>query len=408
MGLPGAESIKPLITDTFTIVTSTVKEDSLRTDELSTIPLGSINNDPVFGSSSADYTGQFLLTTDNFSFGAGAVLDSVVLTMAYNGKYYGDLNSRQYLIIRELQEEIAYNSDYFSNSSFTTGSMVGLWQGNFQPSDSVKVNGLTKAPHLRIRLSDEFGKRMIASGKTWLDNPDFLSVFRGLVIQSQTTTGIGCQAYFDPTHIITAVNVYYNDSMVQPFTLYSNGSRVAARISSFRHKPTGQITQALSAKRNADTCYIQSQASCKLKLEIPYLFNLVKKHPESSIIIHGASLKISPLLGGFSNTFQLPEKLILVKSDSLGRNTPILDLYLSAFADTYRGGLYNSSSNSYQFNFLNEIQEVYKNYMSGKNTNYGYYVLIPGDNPLSAARLITNTEKLNGSLKFTLTYSFVR
>lgn len=406
--MPGAESIKPLITDTFTLVTTTVKEDSLRTDELSTIPLGTINSDPIFGSSAADYTGQFLLTTDNFSFGTGARLDSVVLTLAYNGKYYGDLNSRQYLIVRELQEEIAYNSDYFSNSSFATGNMIGLWQGPFKPSDSVSVKGVKKAPHLRIRLSDEFGKRIMASGKTWLDNPELLSVFRGIVIQSQATSGTGCQAYFDPTQIVSALNVYYNDSLVQPFTLYSNGSRIAARISTFRHQTASPIQQAVQSKRNADTCYIQSQASCKLKIDIPHLKNLVMDHPESSIIIHGATLKLSPLSGSFNATFPLPEKLILVKSDSIGRNTPILDLYLSAFTDTYRGGLYNSATNSYSFNFLNEIQEVFKNYMSGKNTNYGYYVLIPGDNPLSASRLVTITEKLNGSLKFTLTYSLVR
>ncbi|MBI3234520.1 MAG: DUF4270 family protein [Bacteroidetes bacterium] len=390
------------------MTTYTVSEDSIRTDELSTFALGSINNDPIFGASSSNFYSHFLLPTDNWSFGNNAKLDSVVLTMAYTGEYYGDITSSQYFTVRELNEEITYNTNYFSNSTFQNSHLIGLWQGVHKPTDSVAINSTNVDPHLRIRLADDFGKSIIANGKTWLDNPDFLNTFKGIAIKAENTSNTGCQVYFNPASKYSAVTVYYNDTSSLSFSLYSNGARASARISQYKHQLNNGIKKDINIKRNADTAYIQAQASTKLKIEIPHLKNLVDENKNANIVIHGAELTIKPLSGTNSNEFPYPTKLLLVKSDSLGNNTPILDLYLTAFSNTYIGGTYNSDKSKYTFNFLNEMQEVFKNYYKGTNNNYGYYVLIPGDNPMTASRLVVDTRKNPKQIQFKLTYSVVK
>ena len=408
VGLPGAESINALQTDTFTLVTTTVAEDSIRTDELNTFPIGSIGNDPVFGSSTSNFFTQFLLMTDNWTFGTGVKFDSVVLTMAYTGGFYGDSSSIQKIQVSELSDEIAYNTNYFSNIKFNYQNNIGTWQGLHHTKDSVSVKGTNAAPHLRIKLSDAFGQKIIANGKTWLDNPDFLNTFKGLAITAENMSSTGCQVYFDPTSPYSAVTVYYNDSMKKDFSLYTNGARSTARINQFQHQYSTFIKNTITQKRNADTCYIQAQAGCKLKLELPTLFNIANQNPGAAIVVHGAELVVRPLDGSFTNDFPKPVKLLLVKCDSLGNNSPILDLYLSSFDAKYLGGTYNTNKAGYSFNFLNEVQELFKNYAKGQNTNYGYFVLIPGDNPMSASRMLVDTRKTQKQIQFKLTYSVVK
>jgi hypothetical protein len=81
---------------------------------------------------------------------------------------------------------------------------------------------------------------------------------------------------------------------------------------------------------------------------------------------------------------------------------------LSSFDAKYLGGTYNTNKAGYSFNFLNEVQELFKNYAKGQNTNYGYFVLIPGDNPMSASRMLVDTRKTQKQIQFKLTYSVVK
>ena len=66
-----------------------IEEDSIRTDETTKNLLGAIALDEVFGEIAASFSTQLLLIQDAVDFGEYPVLDSAILTLAYDG-YYGD------------------------------------------------------------------------------------------------------------------------------------------------------------------------------------------------------------------------------------------------------------------------------------------------------------------------------
>ncbi|MCK5839093.1 MAG: DUF4270 family protein, partial [Bacteroidales bacterium] len=73
--------------DTVSIVAFSVFEDSARTDELSTVLLGSIF-DPVFGITTTNIYSQLSLTAVSPDFGTNPLCDSMVMAIDYAG-YYG-------------------------------------------------------------------------------------------------------------------------------------------------------------------------------------------------------------------------------------------------------------------------------------------------------------------------------
>src|SRR5690606_29559288 len=76
------ENLTIHFTDTFSILTSLVKDDSIQTD-ISGVNLLGIYHDSIMGfASSAIYT-EITLAGTNVSFGQNAILDSAVLSLKY-------------------------------------------------------------------------------------------------------------------------------------------------------------------------------------------------------------------------------------------------------------------------------------------------------------------------------------
>ena len=72
-------------------VLTTESVDSLRSDEPSSLLLGSID-DPIFGENISSFLTQISLSQSNIDLGSNPIVDSVVLSYSYSG-YYGDLTS---------------------------------------------------------------------------------------------------------------------------------------------------------------------------------------------------------------------------------------------------------------------------------------------------------------------------
>ncbi|MCD4724838.1 MAG: DUF4270 domain-containing protein, partial [Bacteroidales bacterium] len=99
------------------LLSHSVREDSVRTDgnAIKTAMLGSML-DPVFGKTTAEIFSQFRLSENGHDFGTDAILDSLILSLAYTG-LYGDSLSSQTIRIFELSESMDPDSTYFSNQS---------------------------------------------------------------------------------------------------------------------------------------------------------------------------------------------------------------------------------------------------------------------------------------------------
>src|SRR5687768_4847889 len=113
-----SEAINTTRTDTFTLVTTTVREDSLRTENLSYNLLGDMN-DPLFGKTSAMVFTEPRIAVEGtgFNYGPNPQVDSVVLSFRYTGpqNYYGNLNTTQTFKVYQLNQRITAGEDYFSN-----------------------------------------------------------------------------------------------------------------------------------------------------------------------------------------------------------------------------------------------------------------------------------------------------
>ena len=389
---PKSDLLNVKYTDTLSITTFTVKEDSLRADETSLNLLGSYS-DPVFGRSTTSFYTQVRLSKENPDFGTNPVLDSVVIAFAYKG-YYGDTNTTQTVRVFKLQESIDKAADYYSNKSFNAYPNIGNLTFNPHPTDSVLVGGINAAPQLRIKLDNSFGKDLLYAGSTNLaNNTAFLQVFKGLNISADdiNTTNQGAVLYFDLLSAQSKLTVYYNDSLKFDFVTDAN----AARINHFAHDYAGTPVNAElnGTATDTDWVYVQAMAGVKTKILMPNLNHLTDS---GTIAVNKAELVISV---DNTNTSYSPNPTIaLVRIDSLGKIYYLSDQLEES---SYFGGTYDSATNKYKFNIAKYVQEV----LNGSITDYGLYLLSSGS-AVSANRIIVGSgSNANYKMKLKITYT---
>ena len=178
---------------------STISEDSLRSDEVSTLLLGCIN-DPVFGINRGSFATQFMLPFNNLDIGNSdsLIVDSVVLGLSYSGNYGN--NQPMNISVYEIKESIHKDSVFFSNYvlSYDQNNLILNPNCNINLQDSILIGGEIKAPHLRLRLDNSVGDKILdASGTSVMENnAQFVEFFKGLYISSSSFTSI---LYLNPS-----------------------------------------------------------------------------------------------------------------------------------------------------------------------------------------------------------------
>lgn len=401
--------------DTTTLIAYTTLHDSIRTRALTYYMLGSLN-DPEIGTTDANIYTQYALPYADFSFGSGAVIDSVVLQLPYatTSSYYGELNSNQALRVYELNEDLSASEDslYFSNRIYQYSAVqLGEYTGSFTSiDDSVTIqlgSQTTKVePHVRIRLDalsntlkDRFANPPSGS---FAGDSAFKAAFKGLAVVSagSPAPGSGCLSYINLRTSAAAVVVYYNDSLKAEFPIYKiNG----IRTNQFKHTylPGISIQPAFSGV-HSDVNYLQPATGLKTRITFPYLFDYVKHH---KIALTGAELIFTVKSGTSNGVFSLPSAIKLRSSDSLGRNQLILDEVISP---TYYGGTLESGQ-TYRFNVVREMQQIINQYQnSGLNINYGLNLFVQADYPVTGQRVVLDTRRGTGTFKLNLSYTVIK
>ncbi len=417
--LPQGDKFNLFQTDSFDLETFTVSEDSLRTDGLTLNAIGQLN-DQVFGKTICSAIFQTLPKNPNPALGASPKFDSVVLSLPYIGiyGYYGDTASAQTWNVYQLNQSLINTTSYFSNIKPSQGALLGSYTGNFKPSQSISIKLGSKTnsyiPHLRIKLDDNFGKSILANTAALASNDSWLSFLKGLMIVPQAATGKGGIVYFYFPHQAGNLTVYYNDSSTIDFGIGTNNSISTARISQYQHDYTGfQVAPVINKKTNSDDGYVQSMAGTKLWISIKDWQRISQQNPLSKVGVQGAELFLKVKQGSNTLGFEFPEKLLLVANDS-GRNSLLYDRSNALIGEDssyfnplnrYLGGYYDKAKGGYTFHLGRHMQNLFNDFqLRGVNKDYGFYVIIPTDNPMTASRLILDTNKKDG-VKFTLTYT---
>ncbi len=388
--------------DSFTVEAYTVSDQQLYTSNVTQGVLGNMA-DPIFGNTYAGIYSQCKLSNDGTAFDSGPVLDSVVLSLPYNGKY-GKLDQPLDLVVYELSQPMdAAYTDYKTNDAFRVdGNPIGT-RTNFTPNltDSVAVYGVNLAPQLRIRLSSYLGNKLLLADPTYFLNSDnFRDYFKGFYLATNTSKLGNGMVYLDMNN--SNITLYYhnnvNDSLTYTFPVTSS----CAKINHFDHNYAGTPVQtALNAAvpRTDSIVYIQSASGTKVKISLPYIKDLAKQ----KIAINKAELIVTKLQdnSGLDTLYHYPELLILKSIDDTNavQYLPSFDKAgVSSAKDETIGGV------TYHRYTLN-ITQFLQNLINGSSLNNGFYLTFSSALRTDRLVLSNSPSDANTKMKLKLTYT---
>ena len=393
-----------IFVDTFSLVSSVVQEDSIRTDGLIYNAVG-LYNDPIFGPVSSSIYTQVVLNGSNVNFGTAPILDSAVLTLDYN-KLYGDTANPMTIKVYEINEEMDKGNDYYSNTAVSydpTELASATFTPNITDSVDIAFDGTRKKAHLRVPLSAIFGQKLLgADTLTELNNnTSFFKFMNGLYITSSETVSNnslgpngGAFAFFDMNSSLSTLTLYYNDSLSYDFAINTDGEKYAR----FDHNYSGtEIEKHLNndALKDPTRTYVSSLAGVKTKIELPTIKDLVKDGP---VTISKAEIIFTAVNVTATTYDPIDETLILAGIDASGNEIGLLDL--DEGADHF-GGEYESSTNSYTFNITRHLHQL----LTNNSPDYGMY-LISNLRTIEANRVVLNSgESPNYKIRLEITYS---
>jgi hypothetical protein len=394
--LPPSDTLNVCQTDTASILAWSVLQDSIRSDKMTVLMMGSLM-DQVFGVTTVSFYTQFSLSNDAPSFGTSPVLDSLVLLLDYTS-VYGDTNTLQNVKVFEMAEDIYYDSAYYTNQTKQTYDIM-LANHSFKPGpkDSVTVMGYKVRPHLRINLSNMthyLGNKLLdAPASAMVNSKSFIKFMKGLYLQTSQVYNSGAMLSFNPRGIFTKMVVYFhneeNDSLHFDFP-------IASSCANFNHADHNGYQEAnYDLKRQVlyhdsllgrQQVYLQGLAGIRTRIRIPYItdFNNLGK-----IALNDAILSFK-LADPDTADYPPPPSLNLLRVDSTGKIAFLLD---DDEGTAYFGGTYSSKSGMYEFRITRHLQQI----LLGKTKNYDLYLQVnsPIKNVLVPNRFIatgTNPE----------------
>lgn len=393
----GDSALQPFEIDTFTLITRTVKEDSLRTSGTSYQMLGATRT-AEFGYTSSAMALSFALPASSFAFPVGVVIDSVVLQAEYTGpdQYVGNLSTPMTITIEEIDERLYVDSVYYSDKQIQTNALNSQTFTNIvhNLTDSVKVLEDGKlnsyAPHLRLKLGPEMVNVFANAQAGDLGSiTAFQNYFNGLkfsVDGSGLANGQGNVVYFNFKNPGSGLAVYFNDTGKHVFPVGNNGVKINLYDNDFSGVPAIQ-TQLNSPGADFDLTYVQSMAGLKTRIDIPGLLNLLDNGAYAIIdakfqFYYDATLTL-PGFPAFS-------RMILLKRDSTNKNNFVADQLLNS---AFYGGMKHDDG-YYEFHVTREIQDIVNTYrLGGGDLNTGFFLIAPSDNPMTASHMRMDMRK---------------
>ncbi|HEY0054161.1 MAG TPA: DUF4270 domain-containing protein [Pedobacter sp.] len=369
--------INSIFTDTITINTITVRDDSTLTsanpETVGQNALGLIK-DPLLGTTEANLAIALSLPSEGFSFGDNPTLDSAILVLKYGDEFYGDSLSSKYVInVHQLTKPYNLGRNYYSSSSFPHDSLSnigGINATRFAWRDSVRINTIVKggadkpvivAPQIRIPITSSFinSNFINANSNTFKTNTAFNNLIKGLYITVNKTqsAGTGGIIFIDPRSVISKLDIYYKTTTGTVIDTALASFPVATAASQIKHTRTTEVeTQLNTTNTSASfaTVYVQPLGGLRTKIKFPYLSKL---NESGKISINKAELVIPVLDNTAVFPFKPAPRLALYRSDIAGQRVIIPDNFNQA---TF-GGFYNATDKTYTFNVTNYIQSILSN-----------------------------------------------
>lgn len=409
--IPTTDSLQLRFTDTTTLVAIIEKDDTLRTDGTDRVLLGSYY-DPIFGKTTSSFYSTFSIAQTFWNTG-GVIVDSVILTMKYDGGY-GDLSKftgYQVLQVFEVIEDI---------STAPTGGYNSLTSFNYNP---IPIATYGYAPQffpfgsepaaIRIPINPAFANRFL-TGDT-INSTKIKNYIKGIYVRIDPTvtamqsSGQGGIAYFILDSDVSHINIHYHISAATPLTIkLPMGTSSNTRINIFNHDygapPTFSTTcdPSFIAKLNdttnttaSDKLYIQAMEGTRIKVKMPYLKNYLDS---GKIIVNRAELVIPIDIAQDIILYPIPGNILTYTLDPDGKV-----VYMDDTPYTYYDGYYNSTYQEYKIVFTQYLQQV----LNDENVASEFYIDIPvfSKNTDAYRLIIHSAEHTTKPLRLKLTYT---
>lgn len=337
----------------------TIREDSVRTDNINFHVLGSIN-DSVFGPSTASiYTQLGLDGAINFPINAEG--DSAILELAFID-YYGDLGDDMALDVYTLSQEMDESRDYYNTSTVALGRKIGSLE-NFKLAANDGV--------LRIDISKLWGSDAFMPGNEYSLSASFQDDFYGIAIvpNQENETNQGVLYYLNLVSLESSLNVYYHYYETSGSKLDRVGAIAelqfqtdAESFTSLSHDYSGELVNDYleGSVVDGDRAFVQALGGTYVQVDISALESLADS---PAIAIHKAEL-ILPCDCDLHDTYLKPIPFLDIKSKTEdGGLTDLADK-----SKVYWIRAYNNEEKAFVFNITNHAQSVLNDY---KYTN-GY------------------------------------
>jgi hypothetical protein len=331
----------------------TLKEDSLRTDNLNFHVLGSLN-DSVFGPSDASIYTQLGLG-GTIDIPLNAELDSIILKLTFVD-YYGNSSDLHDFDVYTLNAPIDQSRAYYNTSKTALGTKIGS-VSNYSILESGGA--------LRIDISKLWKLNAIAPGKTFSVDSIFQREFNGIAIVPKSNFGNneGAFYYFNLISANSYVNAYYHYyNRVNNILERANGiSEFQFRtnvksFTNFSHNYDGQVVSGglNNDSTNAYRSYVQALGGTYTKISIPNLQELSKNE---LLAFHKVEL-VLPCETSYHTPNVEPLPFMDIKYSN--SNGDLVDL--PDRAKVYWVRAYKPAEQAYIFNITSHIQSVISNY----------------------------------------------
>lgn len=369
------DKINGTFTDTCTIVSELVDDNSIRSDRLSQLLLGSMI-DPIFGKTSAGMMVEFGLPLAGFTDTVkGAYsLDSIFLNLQLTG-FYGDTTIPQTFVVYKVLEPFDKQKTYFSDldpgiSVVEVGRIENVL---FKPKSKQVIGGEPgDIRRIRIRLSDVFGASLINNIKkeSTASNANFEKFLPGLFVVPDTSTFGGGVASINLNSLVSNMTVHYKNSKGSRLTSVFTSFITGFNINTYQHNYNGTIiTDVLNnPELSKEISYVQGASGLKTKVTFPHIENLKNK------AILKAELEVTEIYNDSRTTFTPLVRLLAIRKD--GDNEANLRDY-TFFGENHFRGVGVDTSNldgkkvkKYKLN----ITDYFKNLLLEKNVNEGIFI----------------------------------
>ena len=389
LGINASNQIKGILTDSSTIVTNTVLEDSVLTSGTIKNTLGYFN-DPIFGVTQSDIATNLNLPGNSvFTLPTGTItLDSARLILGFADGFYGDSIASGYTVnVFQLAEKYNESKTYYNTNQwqYNPSNLIGSLTFNSRTHDSVKINHIIVgkpdvvskvSAQIRIPISPSFiNSSFFYAGSVILaTNTTFQNNVKGLFITLDKAKTTGAGGIFRIKADTLAV--YYKvtngtkiDTLVANLLVTSSAAQIQHTYS------TAIQTDLNNTTSSGSTIYLQGLAGLRTKISFPkFLANLrsdlLKR--DSDIVLNRAELVVTPDPGSTIPYAPAP-KLIMYRLDiahqkfSLEDNSPSDPR--SSGVSTFVGR-YSKITKQYHFILTAYLQDL----LLKRTIDYGAYI----------------------------------